>query len=135
MFEHLAILPILIPVVTAALLLLPVFATHKLARRMLCGSGFILTLFCALALASQVQYGPHLYQVGNWPAPFGIVLFADRIAATLVTLTSALLVGGWLYSCGRDDTQDPFFNALLHFLLMGINGAFLTGDLFNLFVF
>ncbi len=135
MVEHLAILPILIPVVTAALLLLPVFANGKIARRVLSSVGFVATLICALGLALQVQYGPQLYQLGDWPAPFGIVLLADRIAATLVILTSVLMIGGWLYSCGRDDTQDPFFQALLHFLLMGINGAFLTGDLFNLFVF
>jgi len=135
MLNHLAILPILVPVVTAALLLLPYFSAHQTARRVLSATGFGLTLVIALALALQVQSGGQVYLLGDWPAPFGIVLVADRLSATFVVLSTVLMIGGWLYGCGRDDTQEPFFLALLHFLLMGVNGAFLTGDLFNLFVF
>jgi multicomponent K+:H+ antiporter subunit D len=135
MLNHLAILPILVPVVTAALLLLPYFASQPTARRVLSAVSFGLTLVCALVLAMQVQSGSQLYLLGDWPAPFGIVLVADKLSATFVVLATVLMIGGWLYSCGRDDTQEPFFVALLHFLLMGVNGAFLTGDLFNLFVF
>lgn len=135
MINHLAILPILVPVVFAALLLLPYFASRQQSRCVLTAAGFTLTLLCSILLALQVQTGPQLYLLGDWPAPFGIVLVADRISATFVLLSSVLMIGGWLYSCSRDDTQEPFFLALLLFLLMGVNGAFLTGDLFNLFVF
>ena len=135
MINHLAILPILVPVVFAALLLLPYFAVRLQARRLLSATGFVLTLLCSVLLALHVQSGTQLYLLGDWPAPFGIVLVADRLSAAFVVLSSVLMIGGWLYSCSRDDTQEPFFLALLLFLLMGVNGAFLTGDLFNLFVF
>lgn len=135
MINHLAILPILVPVVFAALLLLPYFAVSLQARRLLSATGFVLTLFSSVLLALHVQSGTQLYLLGDWPAPFGIVLVADRLSAAFVVLSSVLMIGGWLYSCSRDDTQEPFFLALLLFLLMGVNGAFLTGDLFNLFVF
>lgn len=135
MINHLAILPILVPVVFAALLLLPYFASRQQARLLLSATGFFLTLLCSVILALHVQSGAQLYLLGDWPAPFGIVLVADRLSAAFVVLSSVLMLGGWLYSCSRDDTQDQFFLALLLFLLMGVNGAFLTGDLFNLFVF
>lgn len=135
MFNHLTILPILIPAVTAALLLFPYFSARQQARRILSASGFFFTMLCAILLAMQVQAGAQLYLLGDWPAPFGIVLLADRLSATFVVLSTVLMIGGGLYSCSRDDTQEPFFLALLQFLLMGVNGAFLTGDLFNLFVF
>ncbi|MDZ7901117.1 MAG: proton-conducting transporter membrane subunit [Rheinheimera sp.] len=135
MINHLAILPILVPVVFAALLLLPYFAVRLQARRLLSATGFVLTLLCSVLLALHVQSGTQLYLLGDWQAPFGIVLVADRLSAAFVVLSSVLMIGGWLYSCSRDDTQEPFFLALLLFLLMGVNGAFLTGDLFNLFVF
>lgn len=135
MLNHLAVLPILVPVVTATLLLFPYFANHQQSRRVLSALGFASTLVLAILLLVQVQNGAQLYQLGDWPAPFGIVLVADRISSTFVLLSTVLMIGGWLYSCSRDDTQEPFFLALLQFLLMGVNGAFLTGDLFNLFVF
>ncbi len=135
MLNHLAVLPILVPVVTASLLLFPYFANHQQSRFVLSALGFASTLVLAILLLVQVQNGAQLYQLGDWPAPFGIVLVADRISSTFVLLSTVLMIGGWLYSCSRDDTQEPFFLALLQFLLMGVNGAFLTGDLFNLFVF
>lgn len=135
MLSHLPILPILIPVVTAALLLFPYFGQQAQARRWLSGAGFIATLVATIWLAIAVMANSQIYALGDWPSPFGIVLVADPLAAVFVVLTTLLMVGGWLFSCGREDTQEPFFQALLHFLLMGVNGAFLTGDLFNLFVF
>ena len=76
-----------------------------------------------------------VYQLGNWPAPFGIVLVLDRLSALMLVLTSVLGIASLLYSLARWHRAGPRFHAIFQLQLMGLNGAFLTGDLFNLFVF
>ncbi len=75
------------------------------------------------------------YELGNWPAPFGIALVLDRLTALMLVLTAVLAVGVQLYAINGWDKRGQHFHPLFQFQLMGINGAFLTGDLFNLFVF
>ncbi|OJW50300.1 MAG: monovalent cation/H+ antiporter subunit D, partial [Thiobacillus sp. 65-1059] len=76
-----------------------------------------------------------VYSLGNWAAPFGIVLVADRLAAIMLTLTATLGSAALIYSLARWERAGVHYLPLFQFLLMGLNGAFLTGDLFNLFVF
>jgi len=79
--------------------------------------------------------GIGVYSLGDWPAPFGIVLVADRLAAVMLTLQAVLGLAVLVYSIARWDRPGQPFHTLLQALMMGVNGAFLTGDLFNLFVF
>jgi multicomponent K+:H+ antiporter subunit D len=76
-----------------------------------------------------------VYRLGDWPAPFAIVLVADRLATVMLLLTSLLASAAVVFSLARWHRVGVLFHPLFQFLLMGINGAFLTGDLFNLFVF
>ena len=76
-----------------------------------------------------------VYRLGDWPAPFAIVLVVDRLAALMVLLTSVLATTAVVFSLARWHRVGVLFHPLFQFLLMGVNGAFLTGDLFNLFVF
>jgi multicomponent K+:H+ antiporter subunit D len=76
-----------------------------------------------------------VYRLGNWPAPFAIVLVLDRLAALMLLLTSVLAAAAVVFSLARWHRVGVLFHPLFQFLLMGVNGAFLTGDLFNLFVF
>ena len=76
-----------------------------------------------------------VYLLGNWPAPFGIVLVLDRLSALMLVLTGVLALASLVFSLARWHRAGPHFHTLFQFLLMGLNGAFLTGDLFNLFVF
>lgn len=76
-----------------------------------------------------------MYILGGWQPPFGIALVADRLSTMMVLLTSILSLGALLYACAGDDKQGMYFHPLFMFQIMGINGAFLTGDVFNLFVF
>ena len=76
-----------------------------------------------------------VYRVGDWPAPFGIVLVLDRLSALMVLLTYLVALPVMWYACGGWDTRGRLFHALFQFQLMGLCGAFMTGDLFNLFVF
>eukprot|EP01031_Cornospumella_fuschlensis_P019082 gene19082-23380_t len=76
-----------------------------------------------------------VYLPGNWRAPFGIVLVADRLSTMMVALTGVVAFAASIYSTSRWDRAGVHFHPLLQLQLMGLNGAFLTGDLFNLFVF
>lgn len=76
-----------------------------------------------------------VYLLGDWDAPFGIVLVADRLTALMLLLSSALGLMCLIYSSSLWDRAGVHFYPLFQFIMMGLNGAFLTGDLFNLFVF
>ena len=83
------------------------------------------------AASGEITY----YALGDWQPPFGVVLVLDRLSALMVLLTSLLAVGAVVFACGGDDEKGSNFHGLFQWQLLGINGAFLTGDLFNLFVF
>src|SRR5690606_41442261 len=71
----------------------------------------------------------------NWEAPFGIVLVADRLSALMLVLVGVLSFCVALYAEAGWSRAGVYFHSLFQIQLMGLNGAFLTGDLFNLFVF
>jgi multicomponent K+:H+ antiporter subunit D len=133
--EHLAILPILLPLFSGALLAMFENRTVKVVISL---AATVLLLAVALVLLLQTGDGTdHIstYLLGGWPAPFGIVLVADRLSALMVALTSVLALTSVIFSTARWQSAGPHFHTLFQLLLMGLNGAFLTGDLFNLFVF
>ncbi len=76
-----------------------------------------------------------MYLPSNWNVPFGIVLVADRLAALMLVLTGVVALASLLFATARWHRAGVHFHALFQMQLMGVNGAFLTGDLFNLFVF
>jgi len=133
--EHIVMLPIVLPLAAGAITL--VLDEERVALRAGISLGAALLLVAAAVALVGVAGGSFatVYRVGNWPAPFGIVLVVDRVAAILVLLTSVLGVASLVFSLARWDRAGPRFHSLVQFLIMGVNGAFLTGDLFNLFVF
>jgi multicomponent K+:H+ antiporter subunit D len=133
--QHLIVLPIVLPLATGALMLLLNERRHGLKGAASLGSALLL-LAAAGALTARVASMPaDVYRLGDWPAPFGIVLVADRLSALMVLLSAALGTASLTFSLARWDRAGPHFHSMVHFLLAGLNGAFLTGDLFNLFVF
>ncbi|MDK1313010.1 monovalent cation/H+ antiporter subunit D [Pseudoalteromonas ardens] len=136
MMQHLTSLPVLLPMLAAIFMLMPPCGKNLRARRIVSvGMGALTTVASVILLLMTREHGTSVYAIGNWSAPFGIVLIADPLSALLVTLTSFLGLVCGLYSCAGDDERGSFFHPLLHFLVLGVNGAFLTGDAFNLFVF
>jgi len=81
------------------------------------------------------QRGNNVYTLSEWAAPFGIVLVLDQLSALMLVLTYTLALPIVWYASKEWDIRGRYFHAMVHFLLMGLSGAFLTGDLFNLFVF
>ncbi|NMA98400.1 MAG: monovalent cation/H+ antiporter subunit D [Phyllobacteriaceae bacterium] len=136
--NHLAILPIIIPM--AAIIINLLVGDSRAERTIAINVVFgILNLGVAALLFVTVALGAAeavwLYPLGDWPVPFGIVLVADRLSATLVLTTAILALASLIYASARWHNRGTHFYPLLNAIIMGVNGAFLTGDLFNLFVF
>lgn len=133
--NHALILPILLPAVVGAVLVIAARYDRVLAR-VLSLVSMVLMLAIALGLFVLASDGSvRTYALGAWPAPFGIVLALDRLAALMLLLGAVLGLGVLLYASNGWDQRGKHFHPLYQFQLMGINGAFLTGDFFNLFVF
>lgn len=138
-FDHLPITPILVPLAAAiALALISEFQRHiKIAISVV---SVLLQLLIAVVLVIQadrvIDASPAaVYLLGNWAPPFGIVLMVDRFSALMLLLTASLAVPCLVFSVARWDRVGVHFYGLFQLLLVGVNGAFLTNDLFNLFVF
>jgi multicomponent K+:H+ antiporter subunit D len=136
MMNHWIIAPIVLPAFVAAAMVL--WMRHDIVLQRVFSLGATSAAF-AIALMLMVfasDGGIEVYRLGDWPAPFGIVLVLDRLSALMVLLTALLALIVLLYVIGSGwDRRGPHFHALFQFQIMGISGAFLTGDAFNLFVF
>jgi multicomponent K+:H+ antiporter subunit D len=132
------IAPIVLPLVAGAVMLLFGERGRNAKAAINVGVTFGLVVI-AIALLASADASPDgavaTYRLGDWPVPFGIVLVADRLSALMLLLTSFLAAAAVVFSLARWHRAGAHFHSLFQFLLMGLNGAFLTGDLFNLFVF
>lgn len=137
--EQLIVAPVLIPLVCGALQVPLSHHRHRL-KFFISAVSVLGLLACAILLllladGEYWQDGIGVYLAANWAAPFGIVLLADRLSASMLLLTALLSGCTLLYAMLRWSRIGVHFNPLFQFLIMGVNGAFLTHDLFNLFVF
>ena len=135
--HHLIIAPILIPLVAAAILVV-IDERQRVTKAMVSLVSMLLLLTVAFILF-RIESGPNgyegVYLLGNWSAPFGIVLVLDGLSALMLLLTASVAIAALVYSLARWHAMGSHFHSMFQLLLMGVNGAFLTGDLFNLFVF
>ncbi|MEQ6250266.1 monovalent cation/H+ antiporter subunit D [Sulfitobacter sp. HNIBRBA3233] len=133
---HWLIAPVVMPALLAPFIILAA-RYHIGIQRTVSVAGVVAMIAVALGLFVQTADGDILlYQLGDWAAPFGIVLVGDSLSTMMVLLMAVLALFVLLYAIGsRWDQRGRHFHALFQFQLMGIAGAFLTGDLFNLFVF
>ncbi len=136
MMTHWIVLPVLVPLFTAVVLLL---LRRRLALiRIVSLTGSVVALVVALWLLFEVADGAVLVtQMGNWPAPYGITFVVDPLSAIMVTLAALMGLTVQVYAVGSMDRgrENAGFYPLYQFLMMGVCGSFITGDLFNLFVF
>lgn len=134
--NHLVMLPVLIPLLGSMIILLFKPLSFKIQRRLSLLFVILLIFASIFSLYSTLDKGDFIYQMGNWQAPFGISFVLDKFSITLVLLTALLALGALWYAAKSDsDAMGENFHTLFHLQIFGINGAFLTGDLFNLFVF
>ncbi len=138
LMPHLIVVPVLLPLLAAASMLL-----MGDRRRMKVVTQCVATT-CGLLVAiellawvdrSGASAAVGVYLPSNWEVPFGIVLAVDRLSAMMLVLTGVVSLASVIYATSRWDRAGVHYHALVQIQLMGVNGAFLTGDLFNLFVF
>ncbi|NUB08858.1 monovalent cation/H+ antiporter subunit D [Azospirillum sp. Vi22] len=139
--DHLVIAPIIIPLLVGALLMLiderrrALKATLGVASASALLALAVLLLYLTDHTATGADATVRVYRLGDWPSLFGIVLVLDRLSAMMLVLTSILGLSALVFALARWQKAGAHFHSLFQFQLMGLNGAFLTGDLFNLFVF
>ena len=139
--DHLIIVPVVLPLIAGALLMF----VDEQRRRLKFGISLAaaLGLLAVAVVLMGLAHGRYegwtgsvgVYLAANWPVPFGIALAVDRLSALMLLLAAILGLGALVFAQARWARAGVNFHALLQFLLMGLNGAFLTADLFNLFVF
>ncbi|KEF31447.1 MAG: monovalent cation/H+ antiporter subunit D [Gammaproteobacteria bacterium] len=132
--NHWLTAPILIPLLGGILQVFMGYAPISLRRTIAIATTVLLLVSTIVLLVLASDDGYRLYAFGNWQPPFGIVLVLDRLAALMLILTAILALFCHLFAIGGADEGNRQFHALFLFQLMGLNIAFLTGDLFNLFV-
>ncbi|WP_207885159.1 monovalent cation/H+ antiporter subunit D [Pseudomonas sp. 30_B] len=130
--NHWLILPVLLPLFAGCALLL---VGERLQRGLSLLATLALLPLSAVLLQQADSGVVQFYALGNWQPPFGIILVLDRLSALLIAATALLASLSLIYAVRGDDRRGKRFHALFQFQLLGLNGAFLTGDLFNLFVF
>lgn len=130
------ILPILVPLMTAILLIF--FAKNILIQRFISIISTLITVVLSFMLVQNVKRdGVQILNLSNWDAPFGITLVSDMLSALLVLTTSIIVFVCLLYSFRSigEEREHYYYYSIVQFLMVGIIGAFTTGDIFNLFVF
>lgn len=133
--NNIIVLPLLIPLFTAVLLIF----FHKRIRlqRLISSVSVVANIGVALYIVEQVrQRGVHTLYMGGWEPPYGIIFVADMFAALLVLTTTIVSAVCLFYAFGSigEQRERHYFYPMMQFLLVGVNGSFLTGDIFNLFV-
>jgi multicomponent Na+:H+ antiporter subunit D len=136
MMNNLVILPIVIPFLTGIILIF--FRNHiRVQRWISCLSLITVSVIAGYLVHTVSVYGIQTLRLGGWQPPYGIILVADMFAILLV-LTTFIVAFACLWFAFRSIGQERerfFFYPFFQFLLVGVCGSFLTGDLFNLFVF
>jgi multicomponent K+:H+ antiporter subunit D len=139
MIPHLVVAPVVLPLVAAALLV-ALGERRRRLRSLVSTCATLAGLVVAAALLWRIDAGGGpgtvgVYLASNWEAPFGIVLVADRLSALMLVLVGVVSLCAALHAEAGWARAGVHFHPLFQIQLMGLNGAFLTGDLFNLFVF
>jgi multicomponent Na+:H+ antiporter subunit D len=135
LINFLLTLPIIIPMISAVSLL--VSRRFKIIQPVIYSGGTGLHLLISIILFRKIlNDGIQVTQIGNWPAPYGITLVADLFSAIMILLASITALAVVVFSIPTIDEskRSHGFYPLIHFLLMGVSGSFLTGDIFNLYV-
>lgn len=135
---HLIVVPVVLPLVTAASMLFLAERRRRLRATLnvlSCTVALIVAIALLMIVDERGAAAVGVYLPANWPAPYGIVLAVDRLSALMLVVSAVIALAALVYSVARWDRAGVHFHPLFQLQLMGVNGAFLTVDVFNLFVF
>lgn len=136
MISNMIIVPLVITFLTAVTL---IFAGHRpYLKRKIVLVGFVLAFLVSLYNINMIYlYGTQTLNLGSWPVPYSIVIYVDMLSALLVSVSLLITLIVILYSHQSIGLhrEKYFYYFGISMMVTGVNGAFMTGDLFNLFVF
>lgn len=139
LMPHLMVAPVLLPLLAACLLMLVSERRHRTKATLgLLATAANLVVAVLLVFWVKAEDEPSafgIYLPSNWDVPYGIALVLDRLSALMLVMTALVALMALLFSLARWHKAGAHFHPLFQIQIMGLNGAFLTGDLFNLFVF
>lgn len=135
LLDHIVILPVLVPLAAAVLILMANGTSLSIVWQLSLGSALLVLAIAVYMLFLADDGTVRVYRLGDWPAPYGIVMVLDRVSAIMLAITAVIGLAALHQVATGIDAQAKHFHALFQLQLAGLNGAFLTGDLFNLFVF
>jgi len=133
--NNLVVLPMIIPLLIGVILIF--FPKHIGLQKFLTFASMIAILIISIILLVEIQNdGIITLDFGSWEAPFGISFVADSFATLLVITTSLIssIILLFAFQTISKEREQLYFYSFVNFLIAGVNGSFLTGDLFNLFV-
>ncbi len=135
MIDLLVISPILVPLLTLIVCLIPRISAKTSDAISLTSAGVLLASVSWL-LITVISHGTLTLHAGGWAPPFGIVLVADTLSALMLWISAFVAFVVLIYGVrsGPDALSPGHLHVLIHGLMLGVNGSFLTGDLFNLYV-
>ncbi len=135
MISNFILAPILVHMLTAVVLLV-FWKKVQLQKTISLIGNSIAFLLCIRLFNATWQHGSVTLQLGNWQAPFGITFVSDTLSAVMVVLTAIVSLTVGIYSTAAiNESRIKYgYFIIFHFLIMGLLGAFLTGDIFNLYV-
>ncbi|WP_414043645.1 Na+/H+ antiporter subunit D [Macrococcus sp. EM39E] len=134
--SNLIVFPVILPAITAIILI--TLGKKPIMKRKVAFFGTLITFFVTLYQFYYVfKHGTVYLELGNWKVPYSIVLVSDMLSALLVLTTSfiTLLIIYYSYQSIGIERETYYYYTSIMFMLAGLNGAFTTGDIFNLFVF
>lgn len=130
--SHLPFLPFAIPFSAAIVLLVLHHSDITVKRVVSLAATLAFAVVAVLILVTASDDQIRVYRLGNWAAPYGIVLVLDRLAAIMIAVTAALMLPVMIAAMAGTDTRGLYFHAIFQLQIAGIAGAFLTGDVLNL---
>lgn len=135
--HNIMLLPVILPLICAAALLLIDEKLRLLKALLALAAAGLLIIIAAMLVyhAQDISPSADVYNLGNWGAPFGIVFVTDRLTAIFLLMAAVIVFCALIYATAYWDKAGAHFYSFTQFFLAGVNGAFLTGDIFNLFVF
>jgi len=126
--------PILLPLAPAIVAFL--LREQRIGKWVSVAGSALGLLAACLLMAEVLRTGVVAAQMGNWAAPFGITFVADLLAGVMVVITAITALAVSIYATGEITRRMEYlgYHTLFQMLIVGVTGAFLTGDIFNLYV-
>jgi multicomponent Na+:H+ antiporter subunit D len=136
MIQHLPIFLLITPVLAALLVsMITLLSKKEVPQKIITGVAVLLPFLYLFTIFQNLSTETFIYNVGGWEEPFGITLIIDELSFILLAITAILVLLSYLYSLSSVKTDTGKFYFFFLLLTMGLNGIFISADIFNIYIF